>query len=188
MENKFSFDTGFCGWMTIRVGKYLVRASYLRSTPLELIEVAHSILSGNFETLEVDAEGTDFVILFTDKEIKVYDFIIGRDGFNDLAVLSKVKIRYYEVARIIYETIKNNIETIIRNFYIPTSEEHYIEIYNEMTDNLNSLKIILDIYSKRETEKFSLYFNYHHYRGWFYRTFIIIYHLVYERLFARNTK
>lgn len=176
MKNKFSVTFSNIGWMSINIGNYCAPASYLKSTPIELLEAANSLLIDGFSSIIIDAEDLgDLLIVFETDKIRLYDYVIAKDGFSRIKCIAKTKIRYHKTAEIIFNIISTERDNVLRQFYAPTTEEESKELSTEIDYQINVLEKTLKIYGepyKFEKGEHRLLFNYHRYNHWAYRRLV----------------
>lgn len=101
----------FAGWLTFELGNYTCRASYLSSTPEDLLDACIKKLSTPWETpcvrLDEEDKGETFVVF------DYYVFVVKRRRVFCYGNYYSVK----DFAQSLIETIETNLDSIVDNFY-----------------------------------------------------------------------
>ncbi len=130
------------GWVTVKIGDWSDRASYLTNVPLDALDAfINSYNRWQPATIKFDAEGWEYIVVIDDYYTYIIDY--PHDGnFDASPVLTIVEIKKDDLAKELINDIQSNFYEWVSWSFDDDPEER-IEYQNLLNNKLRTLKEIV---------------------------------------------
>ncbi|HPK52811.1 MAG TPA: hypothetical protein PK114_00025 [Smithellaceae bacterium] len=135
------------GWVTVTLGEFTDRASYLTNVPVDCLKaLIFSLEHRKPASVRIDAEGWEYVITFTLDET----YIVRTKGSHELFVINKNNMDF---AREVYEDIKRDYKAWLDWDEYGNGKSLYDDNIYEIPTALFDLKQLLVIHEIGDSSK-----------------------------------
>lgn len=145
------FINPHAGWVTVKIGDWWDRASYLTNVPLDTLNAfINSINHWEPATIKFDAEGWEYVVVVDDYETYIIDYHLDDEGdcidsFDAKPTLTIVDISKIDLAKELAIDIQSNFDEWI-NWCVDdcTDDKEKMKKYrNLLGEKLKTLKELI---------------------------------------------
>ncbi|MEG1564711.1 MAG: hypothetical protein RR365_13440 [Bacteroides sp.] len=133
------------GWVTVSIGNWMDRASYLTDVPIDALDAFISSYNRwQPATIKFDAEGWEYIVVIDDYETYIIDYF--HDGnLYDKPVLTTVKISKGELAKELVNDIQSHFDEWVNWCSNDSGTEELPKYEQTLRDKLKTLKDLIDI-------------------------------------------
>ena len=138
------------GWVTVKIGEWSDRASYLTDVPLDILSaLIHSYQTGLPAAINFDAEGWEYIIVIDHYTTHIIDYLYRTDeeclsSEDDKQILTVVEISKDDLAKEFLEDIESDWDAWVNWMYYD-DEETIQNRKSELGSKIKILKSLMEV-------------------------------------------